>query len=67
MNENLSDLKQASKRLKDLDERRKEQQRYRDDLIKQAREAGIGWADIKRATGMADRSLALAYKRIDGN
>ncbi|MGO3844455.1 hypothetical protein [Agrococcus casei] len=63
----LTDLEQASKRLNDLDQRRKDQQRYRDDLIKQARDSGVSWTQIKRATGMADRSLALAYKRIDGS
>ena len=63
----LTDLEQASKRLNDLDQRRKDQQRYRDDLIKQARDSGVSWTQIKRAPRMADRSLALAYKRIDGS
>lgn len=61
----LDDLTAASAKLRDLDQRRKDQQAYRDDLIAQAKAEGTGWADIKRATGMQDRSLALALKRLE--
>lgn len=64
MSEILTDLEAASKKLRDLDQRRRDQQTYRDHLIAKAQEAGHGWAEIKRATGMQDRSLALALKRI---
>lgn len=65
MSEELTELEAASKKLRDLDKRRKDQQAYRDHLIKKAQDAGHGWAEIKRATGMQDRSLALALKRIE--
>lgn len=60
----LDDLTEASDKLRQLDQRRKDQQAYRDDLIAAAVKAGIGWAEIQRATGMLPRSLALALKRI---
>ena len=61
----LDDLTKASDKLRQLDQRRKDQQAYRDDLIRKAQEAGHGWAEIQRATGMLPRSLALALKRIE--
>ena len=61
----LEDLAKASEKLRDLDQRRKDQQAYRDDLIREAKDHGHGWAEIQRATGMLDRSLALALKRTD--
>lgn len=59
----LDDLTAASDALRRLDERRRQQQAYRDQLIRQAINEGIGWAAIRRATGMLDRSLQLAIKR----
>lgn len=59
----LEDLAEASEKLRALDQRRKDQQAYRDDLIRRAVEGGHGWAEISRATGMLPRSLALALKR----
>ena len=61
----LDDLTKASEALRKLDQRRKDQQAYRDDLIRQAINDGIGWADIKRATGLLNRSLQLAIKRTE--
>ena len=61
----LDDLTKASEALRKLDQRRKDQQSYRDDLIRQAINDGIGWADIKRATGLLNRSLQLAIKRTE--
>ena len=60
----LNDLTEASDKLRQLDRRRKDQQAYRDDLIRKAQDAGHGWAEIQRATGMQPRSLALALKRV---
>lgn len=62
----LDDLTEASNALRDLDDRRKQQQAYRDHLIRRALNEGIGWAAIRRATGMLDRSLQLAIKRTEG-
>lgn len=61
----LEDLTEASDKLRALDERRKNQQSYRDDLIRQAINEGIGWVAIRKATGMLDRSLQLAVKRTE--
>lgn len=61
----LEDLSDASDKLRQLDQRRKDQQAYRDDLIRSAINAGVGWADISRATRMLPRSLALAIKRTE--
>lgn len=61
----LDDLTKASEAMRKLDQRRKDQQAYRDDLIRQAINDGYGWADIKRATGLLNRSLQLAIKRTE--
>lgn len=61
----LEDLAKASEAIRNLDERRKQQQSYRDKLIRKAVNEGIGWAAIRRATGMLDRSLQLALRRTD--
>lgn len=61
---NLEDLTKAAEALRKLDQRRKDQQAYLDDLIAAAAKNGHGWAEIKRATGMMNRSLQLAMKRI---
>ena len=60
----LDDLTQASEVLRDLDERRRKQQAYRDHLISKAMSEGIGWVAIRNATGMRDRSLQLAVQRV---
>ena len=62
---NLEDLTKATEALRRLDQRRKDQQAYVDDLIAKAMKDGHGWAEIKRATGMLNRSLQLAIKRIE--
>jgi hypothetical protein len=62
----LEDLTEASDKLRALDERRKQQQTYRDHLIREAINEGIGWVAIRRATGMLDRSLQLAVRRTEG-
>ena len=59
----LEDLTAASDAIRNLDTRRREQQTYRDALIRKAKDEGIGWAAIRRATGMLDRSLHLALQR----
>ena len=61
----LDELAAASEAIRNLDERRRQQQAYRDDLIRRAMNEGIGWAAIRRATGMLDRSLQLALRRTD--
>lgn len=61
----LDDLAEASAVIRRMDENRKKQQTYRDDLIRRAVDEGVGWAAIQRATGMLDRSLALALKRTE--
>ena len=61
----LDDLAEASVAIRKLDERRKNQQSYRDDLIRKAINEGIGWVAIRDATGMLDRSLQLAVKRTE--
>lgn len=61
----LDELREASAVIRRMDENRKNQQAFRDDLIRRAVNEGIGWAEIQRATGMLDRSLALALKRTD--
>lgn len=60
----LNDLTEASNKLRQLDQRRQNQQAYRDELIRQAKEAGHGWTAILKATGMQPRSLTLAIRRI---
>lgn len=61
----LDDLTEASEALRKLDQRRKDQQTYRDDLIRKALNEGIGWVAIRKATGMLDRSLQLAVRRTE--
>lgn len=61
----IQDLTEASEALRKLDQRRKDQQAYRDDLIRKALDEGIGWVAIRKATGMLDRSLQLAIKRTE--
>ena len=61
----LDDLAEASTALHRLDHRRKDQQAYRDELIRKAMNEGIGWVAIRKATGMLDRSLQLAIRRTE--
>ncbi len=61
----LDDLAAATEKLRALDGRRKAQQEYVDSLIASAKTAGHGWAEIQRATGMHNRSLQLALKRVE--
>lgn len=61
----IQDLTEASEALRRLDQRRKDQQAYRDELIRKALDEGIGWVAIRKATGMLDRSLQLAIKRTE--
>lgn len=61
----IQDLTEASDALRKLDQRRKDQQAYRDELIRKALDEGIGWVAIRKATGMLDRSLQLAIKRTE--
>lgn len=61
----LDDLTAASESLRRLDQRRKDQQAYRDDLVRKALNEGHGWVAIRKATGMLDRSLQLAVRRTE--
>lgn len=62
---NLELLTQAAAKLREADERRRNQQAFVDDLIAQARKDGASRSEIMEATGYRPRSLQLALRRIE--
>lgn len=58
-------LAQVAGKLRDADERRKNQQRLLDDEIEKAVAGGATWTELIKATGYGKRSLQLALRRIE--
>ena len=63
----LTRLARIADSLAKADDERAKLMRQRDDLIREARDAGETWVTIQNATGLSPRAIALALKRSGGD
>lgn len=61
----LTRLARIAASLAKVDEDRAKLMRKRDDLIREARDAGETWVSIQDATGLSPRAVALALRRSE--
>jgi len=63
MEDTITELTAACDALRAVDQQRAQQMTHRDDLIRQAKAAGLTWHQLQDATGMGPRGVKQALER----